>query len=45
MTEAIKKIPEIMDVLVGDIDSMDNNAVDSLAVAYCSLKRELNHGN
>lgn len=45
MTEAIKKIPEIMDVLVGDIDSMDNNAVDSLAVTYCSLKRELNHGN
>lgn len=45
MTEAIKKIPEIMDVLVGDIDSMDNNAVDSLAVTYCSLQRELNHGN
>lgn len=45
MTEAIKKIPEIMDVLVGDIDAMDNNAVDSLAVTYCSLKRELDHGN
>lgn len=45
MTEAIKKIPEIMDVLVGDIDVMNNNAVDSLAVAYCSLKRELDHGN
>jgi len=45
MTEAIKKIPEIMDVLVGDIDAMDNNAVDSLAVTYCSLQRELNHGN
>lgn len=41
MTEAIKKIPELMDVLVNDIDSMDNNAVDGLAVAYCSLKREL----
>lgn len=45
MTEAIKKIPEIMDVLVGDIDSMDNNSVDSLAVTYCSLKRELHHGD
>lgn len=45
MTEAIKKIPELMDVLVGDIDTMDNNAVDSVAVGYCSLKRELNHGN
>lgn len=43
MTEAIKKIPEIMDVLVGDIDTMNNNAVDSIAVAYCSLKRELSH--
>jgi hypothetical protein len=45
MTEAIKKIPAIMDVLVGDIDTMDNNAVDSVAVTYCSLQRELNHGN
>lgn len=45
MTEAIKKIPAIMDVLVGDIDTMDNNAVDSIAVGYCSLQRELNHDN
>ncbi|HEX9137653.1 MAG TPA: hypothetical protein VF905_12020, partial [Nitrospirota bacterium] len=43
MTEAIKKIPEIMDVLIGDIDTMDNNAVDAIAVGYCSLNRELNH--
>lgn len=43
MTEAIKKIPEIMDVLMGDIDTMNNNAVDSIAVAYCSLMRELGH--
>lgn len=43
MTEAIKKIPEIMDVLIGNIDTMDNNAVDSIAVGYCSLKRELHH--
>lgn len=41
MTEAIKKIPEIMNVLEGDIDTMNNNAVDAIAVAYCSLKREL----
>ena len=43
MTEAVKKIPEIMDVLVMDISTMNNNAVDGLAAAYCSLKRELNH--
>lgn len=43
MTEAIKKIPAIMDVLIGDINTMNNNAVDSIAVAYCSLQRELNH--
>lgn len=43
MTEAIKKIPEIMDVLIGDINTMNNNAVDSVAVAFCSLQRELNH--
>lgn len=43
MTEAIKKISAIMDVLVMDIETMDNNAVDSIAVAYCSLQRELNH--
>lgn len=41
MTEAIEKIPEIMDVLSGDIKKMNNNAVDGIAVAYCSLKREL----
>lgn len=41
MTEGMKKIPEIMDVLEGDIDKMDNNAIDAGAVAYCSLKREL----
>lgn len=41
MTKAILKIPEIMEVLTMDITTMDNNAVDSLAVGYCSLKREL----
>lgn len=43
MTEAIKKIPDIMNVLVGDINAMNNNAVDGLAVTYCSLLRELSH--
>jgi Holliday junction resolvasome RuvABC endonuclease subunit len=43
MTEAIKQIPEIVDVLVNDINTLDNNAVDSIAVAYCALKRELDH--
>lgn len=41
MARAIKNIPELYDVLVDDIDTMDNNAVDAVAVTYCSLKREL----
>lgn len=40
MTEGIAKIPEVMDVLVNDLGTMDNNAVDSLAVTYCSFIRE-----
>lgn len=45
MTEAIKKIPELVDNLIQDIDTLDNNAVDAIAVSYCSLKRELNRGD
>ena len=43
MTKAIAGIDEIASVLTTDIATMDNNAVDSIAVAYCSLKRELSN--
>lgn len=43
MTEAMLKIPEIADVFSGDLKSMDNNAVDGVAVAYCCLQRELSY--
>ena len=41
MTEAISKIEELSSVIIGNLATMDNNAVDSIAVAYCSLKRAL----
>lgn len=41
MTVAVLKIPAIMNVIHQDVESMNNNAVDSIAVAYCSLMREL----
>lgn len=43
MTKGIAKIPEIMSVLTMDLTTMDNNAVDSIAVGYCSMKRELSN--
>jgi len=41
MSIAISKIPEIVDNLNTDIEKMNNNAVDAIAIAYCALKREL----
>ena len=41
MTKAIAAIPELSNCIVGNLATMDNNAVDSIAVAYCSLKRAL----
>lgn len=43
MTIAISQIEAIVSCLNVDLLTMDNNAVDGIAVAYCSLMRELDH--
>jgi Holliday junction resolvasome RuvABC endonuclease subunit len=38
VADSIRKIPEIMRALRGDFDTLDEHAVDSIAVAYAFLK-------
>lgn len=43
--EALRKIPEIMDVLVTDIESLDDNGVDAIAVGYTFFKSNIQKSN
>lgn len=36
--DAVKLIPEIMDVLVDDIETLDQHSIDSIAIGYTFLK-------
>ena len=38
VTTAVKKVPELMEALEVDIDTLDDNAVDSIAVGWYVLK-------
>lgn len=41
VVEAVKKVPELMGALSIDIDTLDDNAVDSIAVGWYVLKHYL----
>lgn len=41
MTEAIAKIPQLADNILGNLFRLDNNAVDSTAVAFATLLKEI----
>ena len=45
VVEALKKIDEIMNVLVTDIDSLDDNGVDSIAVGYAFVLYHIQKSN
>lgn len=43
--EALRKVSEIMDALVTDLDTLDDNAIDAIAVGYAFFKDQIQKSN